>query len=178
MRLGIFAQGVLHAEKSLEDIDPEKALETFRVNALGHLLLARSLIRYVPDRNSKLTEVERNICPSFGVMAMLSARVGSIADNTNLGGWWSYRASKAAVNQIAHTTHLYLEKSKKANAIAISYHPATLRTDLSKPFWPTITEEKIMSPEKGAQKMAEVIAGLKREDGGLFFDWKGEQIPW
>ena len=106
----------------------------------------------------------------------MSARVGSIADNA-LGGWYSYRASKAAVNQVTKTFDNHLKTSAGENAMAISLHPGTVKTDFSKEFWGTVREEKLFSPEFSAEKLMEVVCGLKVEDRGKFFDWKGDEVP-
>jgi NAD(P)-dependent dehydrogenase (short-subunit alcohol dehydrogenase family) len=106
----------------------------------------------------------------------MSARVGSISDN-NLGGWYSYRASKAAVNQITKTFDNHLKTSAGENAIAIALHPGTVKTGLSKDFWHNVKEEKLFSVEFAVEKLLEVVNSRRIEDRGKCFDWKGEQIP-
>jgi NAD(P)-dependent dehydrogenase (short-subunit alcohol dehydrogenase family) len=111
----------------------------------------------------------------MAVWATMSARVGSISDN-RLGGWYSYRASKAAVNQLAKSFDNHLLAQAGANAISISLHPGTVKTDLSREFWDNVKEEKLFSAEFAAGKLLEVIRTRAIQDRGKCWDWKGEEI--
>lgn len=106
----------------------------------------------------------------------MSARVGSISDN-NLGGWYSYRASKAALNQVTKTLDNYLKTSAGEQAISVALHPGTVKTGLSKEFWSNVKDEKLFSPEFAAEKLIGVVNGLAIKDRGKIWDWKGEEIP-
>ena len=108
------------------------------------------------------------------IFATLSAKVGSISDN-RYGGWYSYRASKAALNQMIKTASIEL-KMKNKNAICVAIHPGTVTSKLSKPFQKD--NLKIQSNEESAKNITEVIGGLKMSDSGLFFDWNGSIINW
>jgi NAD(P)-dependent dehydrogenase (short-subunit alcohol dehydrogenase family) len=104
----------------------------------------------------------------------LSARVGSVSDN-RLGGWFSYRASKAALNQVVKTFDIHLQQ-KKVPAIAVAMHPGTVKTDLSKDFWGGVKEGKLFEPEFSARSMVEVVNGLKVEQRGRVWDWEGKEV--
>lgn len=113
----------------------------------------------------------------------MSARVGSIADN-DLGGWYSYRASKAAVNQLTKSFDNHLRTSSGENAAAVSLHPGTVKTGLSREFWGNVREGKLFSPGFAAERLVDVVrecggggeAGLRRHRGRCW-DWAGEEIP-
>lgn len=109
-------------------------------------------------------------------MALMSARVGSISDN-QLGGWYSYRASKAAVNSIAKSLDIYLQQKAAAKAMCISMHPGTVKTDLSKDFWNNVKQEKLFSPEYAAERLMSVVKNLGTDGRGKCWDWDGKEIP-
>ena len=108
------------------------------------------------------------------MFATLSARVGSIGDN-RLGGWYSYRASKAALNQFIRTAAIELNR-RSPNAICVALHPGTVDTGLSSSFAKTGLD--VQTPELAADRLLEVIAKLTANDSGGFFDYKGEPIIW
>lgn len=163
--------GVLHderrklvPEKKLEELRPENALYTYRVNALGPLLVAKHFLPFLSSKRA--------------VIANLSARVGSIGNN-DLGGWYSYRASKAAQNMFTRTLSIELGRYRKSHeAICVALHPGTMKTDLSAPFRRHIAEEKIFSPDRAASQLLEIIDGLTAEDQGKFIAWDGSTVPW
>ncbi|TKX21409.1 hypothetical protein C1H76_6483 [Elsinoe australis] len=166
--------GLLFPEKSPQQIKYEDALLTFQTNTLGPMMLLKHFSPFLPKKSTKLsTESE---IPKSAVWATLSARVGSIGDNS-LGGWYSYRASKAGVNQMTKTFDNYLKTSAGENAMAIALHPGTVKTGLSKDFWNTVKPEKLFTPEFAAEKLIEVVNGKSMNDRGKCFDWKGEVIP-
>ena len=107
------------------------------------------------------------------IVATLSARVGSIGDN-HLGGWYSYRASKAALNQIVHSAAIELSR-KRPKSICIALHPGTVRTALTQKY---VGKHPAVSPAEAANNLLKVLDGLRTEDTGLFFDWAGERIDW
>jgi NAD(P)-dependent dehydrogenase (short-subunit alcohol dehydrogenase family) len=108
------------------------------------------------------------------VVAALSAKVGSIGDN-HLGGWHSYRASKAALNQVIHTAAIELKRTRP-QAICVALHPGTVDTKLSAPFSKAGLD--VRPPEVAAADLLEVIEGLTPEDSGGFFDYAGWPLPW
>ncbi|KAF2859156.1 hypothetical protein K470DRAFT_259171 [Piedraia hortae CBS 480.64] len=105
----------------------------------------------------------------------MSARVGSISDN-RIGGWYSYRSSKAALNQITKTFDLHLKTVAGDRAVAVAMHPGTVKTGLSEGFWGNVAEDKLFEPEFAAEKLMNVINRLKVEQRGRCWDWKGEEI--
>ena len=158
--------GVLHGpsfgpEKKLAHVEPDALRTVFEVNAFGPLLVAKHFHRF-------LCHEERS------VFASMSARVGSISDN-RLGGWYAYRASKAAQNMITKT--LAIELGRLApGAIVVGLHPGTVDTELSKPFQRRVADGKLLSPERAVASLLDVIAQLGTEDSGRVFDFRGEEI--
>ena len=129
---------------------------------------------FLPRKTTQL--VEENNLSSSAVWATMSARVGSISDNS-LGGWYSYRSSKAAVNQMTKTFDNYLRTSAGDKAMAVSLHPGTVKTGLSKEFWANVKQEKLFTPEFAAEKLLDVVKSSTERHRGRCWDWKGEEIP-
>jgi NAD(P)-dependent dehydrogenase (short-subunit alcohol dehydrogenase family) len=160
--------GQLHApgiapEKSMRAITLESMAALFAVNAAGPALLAKHLLPLTPrDRPS--------------LFAALSARVGSIGDN-NLGGWYSYRASKAALNMLIRTLAIEHRRTRPLG-VCVALHPGTVDTGLSKPFQSNVPDGKLFSPDQSAAALLSVMDGLGPEANGGFFAWDGSAIPW
>ncbi len=171
LRRVLVATGVLHGqtpdgqamapERSWRDIQPEALLRQFEVNALGPMLLLKHLLPLLPKR-----------APTW--VACLSARVGSVGGN-RLGGWYSYRASKAALNQLVHTAAIELARSHP-QACCVALHPGTVDTGLSQPF--AKTGLQVRAPEVAAQELLAVLDRLTPAHSGGFFDQHGEPVPW
>lgn len=106
----------------------------------------------------------------------MSARVGSITDNA-AGGWYSYRASKAAVNQLAKTLDVHLRTSAGENAMCVALHPGTVKTGLSEAFWATTPVGKLFSAEFAAEQLCDVVGGLGVRGRGRCWGWDGKEIP-
>ncbi len=160
--------GVLHdermaPEKRLRDIDPAAVERAFRVNAIGPLLVLRHAAPLLPRDEP-------------AVVANLSARVGSIEDN-RLGGWYAYRASKAAQNQFTRTAAIELRRRHPQLAV-VALHPGTVATDLSEPFRGGVPDDRLFSVERAARQLLGVVAALTPADTGGFFAWDGAAIPW
>jgi NAD(P)-dependent dehydrogenase (short-subunit alcohol dehydrogenase family) len=150
-------------EKSLSDLEPDHLRRSFDVNAIGPLLVAK---HFYP-----LLQHDRR-----AIFANMSARVGSIGDNYK-GGWYGYRASKAAQNQFTRT--LAIEFGRRApNAVCVALHPGTVDTDLSAPFQSHVPDDQLQSPAESVSHLFEVIDDLDQDDSGEFFDWAGEPIEW
>ncbi|MEL7025180.1 MAG: SDR family NAD(P)-dependent oxidoreductase [Pseudomonadota bacterium] len=161
--VGLLHDGLLQPERRLADVDPGNVLRVFTVNSVGPLLL----VRYVADLLPRQTPC---------VVATLSARVGSISDN-RLGGWYSYRASKAAQNMLTKTMSIELRRRyKKIRCVAL--HPGTVATDLSEPFRGGVAKEQLFDADTSAQHLTNVLENLNDEDNGKFFAWDGQEIPW
>lgn len=160
------ATGVLHhghdPERTYKAMTPEHLLRDYHVNAVGPALVARHLLPLLPrDRRS--------------VFAALSARVGSIGDN-RLGGWHSYRASKAALNMILTNLAIELARSHP-EAVVAGLHPGTVDTGLSQPFQRGVTPGKLFTPAYSAERLLAVLEGLGPADSGGVFAWDGARIP-
>ncbi|MBE0473541.1 SDR family NAD(P)-dependent oxidoreductase [Rhodoferax sp.] len=160
----INAAGLLHnadfmPEKKLADLSYAQLEATFRINTFGPALVLRHF--------SPLLDGQR------GVLAVISAKVGSIEDN-RLGGWYSYRASKAALNMLLKTAAIEVKRSNP-NAVLVSLHPGTVNTGLSKPF----KGEQIGRPAPvAAQDMLAVLDSLTADNTGSFVSYNGERLPW
>ena len=174
LHLALSIPGILYPEKSPSRIDYDDALETFRVNTLGPMMLTKHFFPFLPRKATEVRECSG--LPPRATWANMSARVGSISDN-GLGGWYSYRASKAALNQVTKTFDNYLRTSAGDKAIAIALHPGTVKTGLSEDFWANAKKDKLFSPEFAAEKLLEVVNTRHVEDRGRIWDWKGEEIP-
>jgi NAD(P)-dependent dehydrogenase (short-subunit alcohol dehydrogenase family) len=163
----VVATGLLHEEglapeRSMRDLDSGRLQRSFLVNAIGPALVLR---HFVP-RLARSGRVE---------VALLSARVGSIADN-RLGGWYGYRASKAALNQLVRTAAIELARGRP-EAVMVALHPGTVDTAMSRPFQANVAPGRLFTADRSAACLADVLAGLTPADSGGFFDWKGEAIP-
>jgi len=166
LRLVVVATGFLHGhgfapEKSWRDLDAAHMAHAFAINAIGPALLMKHFLPLLP-RSGK------------SVFATLSAKVGSIGDN-RLGGWYSYRASKAALNQLVHTAAIELAR-QKPQAICVALHPGTVDTPLSSRFAKSGLE--VQTPAEAAARLLNVIEGLTAANTGGFFNHHGEPLPW
>ena len=138
-------------------------LETFRINTIGPVLLAK---HFLPLMRSG----------SKSVFVALSARVGSISDN-RLGGWSSYRASKAALNMLLRTASIE-HKRRHPESVIVALHPGTVDTRLSAPFQRGVPEGKLFTPAYSVERLLDVIDGLRPADTGGFFAWDGQPIEY
>jgi NAD(P)-dependent dehydrogenase (short-subunit alcohol dehydrogenase family) len=154
---GLLHDGELQPEKKLGHCDPEHLVRSYRVNAIGPLLVAKHFERHLADD---------------AVFASLSARVGSIDDN-RLGGWYAYRAAKAAQNMF--TRNLAIEWGRvRPKRKVVALHPGTVATDLSAPF--RRHAKTVFEPDVAARQLLEVIDGLGDDASGGFFAWDGSEI--
>ncbi|BBH46844.1 SDR family NAD(P)-dependent oxidoreductase [Pseudomonas sp. KU43P] len=160
--LGILHQEGARAEKSLAQLDLASLQASFATNAFAPILLLKHLLPLL--RKGPAT------------FAALSARVGSISDNRS-GGWYSYRASKAALNQLLHTASIELRRLNPA-ATVLALHPGTTDTVLSRPFQANVPAGKLFEPAFAAQCMLEQIERLGPSDSGGFWAWDGRPIQW
>jgi NAD(P)-dependent dehydrogenase (short-subunit alcohol dehydrogenase family) len=162
----IVATGLLHAanlqpEKSWRALDAAAMAHVFAINTIGPALVAKHTLPLLP-RDQR------------AVFAALSARVGSISDN-RLGGWYGYRASKAALNQILRTLSIELA-TKRPQAICVGLHPGTVDTGLSKPFQSHVADGKLFTPEQSAAHLLDVIDTLIPTNTGRVFAWDGTEV--
>ena len=160
------ATGVLHhgqePERSYKAMTAEHLMRDYRINTVGPALVAKHFVPLMPrDRRA--------------VFAALSARVGSIGDN-RLGGWHSYRASKAALNMILKNLSIEMARSHP-HAVVAGLHPGTVDTALSEPFQRGVQPEKLFTAVYSAERMLAVLDGLTSADSGGVFAWDGDRVP-
>ena len=167
LELLINCSGLLHIdeqlkpEKRLEDVTAENMLTSYAVNSIGPLLIARYALPLLKHEGRS-------------VLANISARVGSISDN-RIGGWYAYRASKAAQNMI--TRNISIEYGRRSpNTICVGLHPGTVDTPLSRPFQKNVPSGQLLTPVESARHLHEVVQNLKQEDSGKVFAWDGSEI--
>ena len=168
VHLVINCVGVLHGdtltpEKRLTELSASALAHSYAVNAIGPVMLIKHVAPLLPTRSRSL-------------VASLSARVGSIADN-RLGGWYSYRAAKAAQNMLLRTAAIELRRRHPA-CVCVALHPGTVDTALSAPFQSNVPKERLFSTGRAAAQLLHVLGGLGPEESGGFFAWDGEPIPW
>ena len=160
---GILHQGAMQPEKSWRALDAENLARAFAVNATGPALVAARFAHLLP-RDEK------------ACFAAVSARVGSITDN-GFGGWYAYRASKAALNQLIRTFAIELGR-KHPLATALALHPGTTDTALSAPFQGNVPDGKLFTPAYSANRMLQVIDAAAPADSGKLIAWDGEVLPY
>ena len=147
-------------EKALSQLTQSALLDQFIVNAAGPALILKHAPRLLPkDRPSQF--------------AALSARVGSIGDN-KIGGWYSYRAAKAALNQIIHTGAIELARTHK-QAVCVALHPGTVQTPFTAKY---LGRHPSVPASQAALNLLSVLEGLGPDKTGQFFDWEGKPVPW
>lgn len=159
--IGILHDSELLPEKSLRELTAEKFNRLFHINTILPALVAK---HFLP----KLNRERRSI------FAMLSARAGSISDN-HLGGWYAYRASKAALNMIIKNAAIEIARHNK-QAIILGLDPGTVDSNLSKPFQAYVPASKLLTPEFSVSKLIEVLQNLTVEQSGKCFDWNGKEV--
>ena len=168
IHLVIYCVGILHdgdfqPEKSLRQIVPENLIYYFQINSIGAVLLAKHIMPLLRHQEGS-------------IFATISAKVGSIGDN-RLGGWYGYRASKAALNMFLKT--ISIEYSRRCpKTIVVALHPGTTDTNLSQPFQKNVPFGKLFSVTKTVNQLLEVIKNLTLKDSGEFFSWDGNRLPW
>lgn len=168
LQLVLNTAGLLHAdgiapERSLAQVDAAALRRVFEVNAFAPILLARAVERCIPR-------------DAPAVFASLSARVGSIGDNA-LGGWYAYRAAKAAQNQLLRTLSIEWRRTRP-RACVLLLHPGTVDTGLSRPFQARVPASRLFDVETAARQLLAVIAGATRAGSGRFVAWDGSEVPW
>jgi len=162
----IIATGILHTssfgpEKSIRDISVNKFVEVLTVNTIGPALVGKYFLPLLNKKNKS-------------VMAFLSARVGSISDN-KLGGWYSYRASKSALNQVIKNFSIEIRRTN-LNAVIIGLQPGTIKSKLSEPFQKNVKEGALISAEESVTKLFKVIEGSSNIESGCLLSWDGQVI--
>ncbi|MEJ6390531.1 SDR family NAD(P)-dependent oxidoreductase [Gymnodinialimonas ulvae] len=157
---GILAASGHTPEKQLSAMDPRAMAEVFSVNTFGTANVLRHLPRLLPKTGRS-------------VSAVLTARVGSIGDN-KIGGWHSYRASKAAANMLVHGAAVELKRTHR-DAIAVALHPGTVATPFTADY---AAKNKTTPADETARLLCDVMERLKPEQSGGFYDYSGAEVPW
>ncbi|PVA10411.1 C factor, cell signaling protein [Pelagivirga sediminicola] len=157
---GALEIGGAEPEKALKDITAQAMADQFAVNCIGPSLVMKHALSRLPRKGP-------------GCFAALSARVGSIGDN-GIGGWYSYRTAKAALNQMIHTAAIELKRTHR-EAVCVALHPGTVETPFTAKY---AGRHKTVKPEEAAHNLLSVLEGLGPEDSGQFFDWQGESVAW
>ncbi|KAI9466794.1 hypothetical protein BJY52DRAFT_20034 [Lactarius psammicola] len=161
--------GVLHTERKPTDLDAGIIKQMFGINVISHLLLIKHFAGFLPKTQLMATDGAR-----LAKWVHISARLGSITDNKR-GGWYSYRASKAALNQVIKTFDLHLQQTN-SQAICVGIHPGTVKTNLSKPFWNSIANGNLIEPDFSARRIVQVIEKLDATGRGKVWDWHGKEV--
>ncbi|MEI7785478.1 MAG: SDR family NAD(P)-dependent oxidoreductase [Betaproteobacteria bacterium] len=166
LRLLLVSSGFLHGaagqpERSLKELQPGYLAHSFWVNAIGPALLMKHFLPLLPRQG-------------LSKAVFLSARVGSIEDN-RLGGWYGYRAAKAALNQLVKTASIEQSRRNK-QSLVLALHPGTVDSPLSAPFGKSGLD--VRSPAVAAEQIVQVIEALGAQDTGGFVDYRGEPVPW
>lgn len=161
--VGWLHDGSMQPEKSLRHLNSEQLLCYFQVNSIGPVLLAKQIQPLLKHQNR-------------AVLATISAKVGSIGDNY-LGGWYGYRASKAALNMLMRTVAIEYKRTCP-RTIVVTLHPGTTDTRLSRPFQRNVPPEKLFPVDRTVHQLLTVIDHLQESDSGEFFSWDGSRLPW
>jgi NAD(P)-dependent dehydrogenase (short-subunit alcohol dehydrogenase family) len=168
LHLVFVATGVLHdgaglqPEKSWRALTAASMAESFAVNTIGPALLAKHFLQWLATGEK-------------AVFAALSARVGSIEDN-QLGGWYSYRAAKAALHMLLRTFAVELAR-RNSTALCVALHPGTVDTGLSRPFQSGVPAGRLFTPRQAAEQLLHVIDSLDSSASGNAFAWDGQRLP-
>jgi len=147
-------------EKTIKHLTADAMLDQFKLNTIGPAMVLKHSIKLLPRR-------------APATFAALSARVGSIGDN-RLGGWYSYRIAKAAVNQVLHGAAIELARTHK-ELTCVALHPGTVETAFTEKY---VGHNPSVPASEAAENLLSVLDGLTPEDTGKFYDWQGEEVPW
>lgn len=167
LHLIINCTGLLHnnkglqPEKRLEDVNTDNLVQSFTVNSIGPLLIARYALPLLRHNDRS-------------VLSNISARIGSISDN-RAGGWYAYRAAKAAQNMLTKTLAIELNR-RSPNTICVGLHPGTVNTKLSKPFQRNLKLGQLTTAKQSVNYLYKVITKLEKKDSGKIFAWDGSEI--
>ena len=165
--LVVIATGLLHEdgygpEKALKEVDADWLMKSYAVNAVGPALAMKHFVPLLPKTGEPK-------------LAVLSARVGSIGDNL-LGGWWSYRMAKAALNMAVKNAAIE-SRRRSERSIIVGLHPGTVDTALSRPFQANVPAAQLFKADRAAVQLLDVLDGLTPKDSGKLFAWDGAEIP-
>lgn len=167
--------GILSTEKAPDQIDESKTLDVFKTNTIGPMLLVKHFSRFLPKKSTSFSsegDDYKGLNTSRATVALMSARVGSVSDNKNVGGWYAYRMSKSAINQLAKTFDLWLKINAGEKAVVVALHPGTVKTDFSEGYRPE--GGNVLEVDDSAERLCEVV---KSDVGrGRIWDYAGKEI--
>ncbi|XP_072546636.1 C-signal [Salminus brasiliensis] len=177
----INSSAVLHpsgkGETSLRDVSAQGIASTLATNTVGPLLMAKYFAPLLQKGTGAFGQQPAEKAKQHsGILVNMSARVGSIGDNA-LGGWYSYRMSKAALNMATRNLSIELGRSRP-KIVCVSLHPGTVNTDLSRPYHKNVPQHKLFSTQYSVQCLMTVIDSLSTEKTGKAYAWDGAEIPW
>lgn len=161
--VGLLHDGSLQPEKGLRQLETDQLLRYFQVNSIGAVLLAKHLLPLLKHDQPSL-------------FAAISAKIGSIGDN-RIGGWYGYRASKAALNMFMKTAAIEYSRKSPRTIVAL-LHPGTTDTRLSQPFQRGVPANQLFPVSRTVSQLMAVIGGLETAESGGFFSWDGSPLPW
>jgi NAD(P)-dependent dehydrogenase (short-subunit alcohol dehydrogenase family) len=167
--LGDGGQTTPGPERSVSKLDRDWVEKSFMVNTIGPMMMCHALAPYLKVSSTKSSTRPKSI------IVNISARVGSISDN-GMGGWYSYRASKAALNQFTRT--LALEVTRRNQTWVLALHPGTTNTDLSAPFQKNVKAGKLFPVEFTVGRMLDIVDCMEERHSGGFYDWDGKALPY
>ncbi len=170
--VGVLHNDLVSPEKRIDQLNAEKLLEYYRINAV----LPGLCLKHFSPLLKTATRDQSKAEPAFSKFVVLSAMVGSIEDN-KLGGWYGYRSSKAALNMLLKTAAIEIGRVNK-NAVLVAMHPGTTMGPLSKPFATNISKDKYYTPHKSASRIVQVAESLDRNNNGCFLNWDGTKLQW
>ncbi|KAG7462429.1 hypothetical protein MATL_G00184700 [Megalops atlanticus] len=179
--LVINSSAMLHpsgkGETSLKDVSAQGIISTLTTNTVGPLVMAKYFAPLLLKGSGGFGQQPPEKAKQHsGIIVNMTAKVGSIGDNA-LGGWYSYRMSKAALNMATRNLSIELGRGRP-KVVCVSLHPGTVNTDLSRPYHRNIPENKLFSTEYCVQCLMKIIDNLSMEKTGKAFAWDGSELPW
>ncbi|KAM4703625.1 C-signal-like [Rhinophrynus dorsalis] len=164
-------------ETSLKEVTAEALSVAVATNTVGPLIMAKHFAPLLMKGSGAFgVQSSDKSRQHSAILVNMSAKVGSIGDNA-LGGWYSYRMSKAALNMATRNLSVELGRSK-SKVICVSLHPGTVDTDLSRPYHKNVPKDKLFTPEHSVRHLMHIIENLSIEKTGKFFAWNGSELPW
>uniref|UniRef100_A0A1A7W7E7 C-factor n=2 Tax=Iconisemion striatum TaxID=60296 RepID=A0A1A7W7E7_9TELE len=164
-------------ETSLRDVSAQGVISTLTTNTVGPLVMAKYFAPLLQTGSGGFGKQPAEKAKHHsGIIVNITAKVGSIGDN-GLGGWYSYRMSKAALNMVTRNLSIELGRSRP-KVVCVSIHPGTVNTDLSRPYHKNVPKEKLFSPEHSVSCLMSIINSLHIEKTGKAYSWDGTELPW
>ncbi|XP_061601065.1 C-signal [Cololabis saira] len=164
-------------ETSLRDVTAQGIISTLTTNTVGPLVMAKHFSPLLQKGGGGFGQQPAEKAKQHsGIIVNITAKVGSIGDN-GLGGWYSYRMSKAALNMATRNLSIELGRGRP-RVVCVSVHPGTVNTDLSRPYHKNVPKDKLFSPEHSVKCLMSIINSLSIEKTGKAYNWDGTELPW